>query len=267
MKNTLDLKILCQEAIEIARAAGDIVMEYYHNGAKEMIKSDGSDVTEADLASDKFITEKLKALTPDIPVVTEEGIEAGIVPDVSKGRYWICDPIDGTISFMKRHDNFSILIALLDNFVPVIGIAYYPAKNEYFYAIKGQGSFHVNTKIGERKPLVTHPPKSEFPIVVCSPNYNDETNFLKIAGHIPEPYRRFEFGNYFYEMLTGDIDALVFTRISGGEWDIAAFKVIIEEAGGRLGNDAIQFGNIMQKMDVRSAHAHADSYAVLYPNA
>lgn len=247
---TLDYQSLLDPAIAIAREAGALVMEYYHNGAEEMVKSDSSPVTEADLASDRLITEKLSELTPDIPIVTEEGVEAGAIPDVSSGRYWVCDPIDGTIAFIKRRDSFCILISLIDNFQPVIGVAHYPALHETFYAIKGQGAHRINHRNNTTKKVQTNPPGNDFPLVASNPQLNDVNKLRSLFSHIPEHYYRFSDEHHLHDLLDGHTDMQVLISRSGGEWDLATFKLLLDEAGGSVVwlEEEFCFGNPVQKL-------------------
>ena len=79
----------------LARQAGAAILKLYQTGTPTIVKKDGSPVTAADLASDAILSPGLAALTPNIPVVSEEGVEAGRVVDISGGSFWLVDPLDG----------------------------------------------------------------------------------------------------------------------------------------------------------------------------
>lgn len=120
----------------IAREAGDIIMNYYNGGGADVtIKDDGSPVTKADHASQKCITARLQSLTPGIAIISEENEEQ---PDVSNGKaFWTVDPLDGTKGFINRTDRFFVKIALIEDFKPVLGVIYEPATGISYYSWEG----------------------------------------------------------------------------------------------------------------------------------
>ncbi|WP_455372616.1 3'(2'),5'-bisphosphate nucleotidase CysQ family protein, partial [Limibacillus halophilus] len=113
----------------IAERAGKEILRFYIEEPEIEVtrKADDSPVTAADLAADKLILEMLTALTPDIPVVTEETYEEGKTPDLSGGRFWLVDPLDGTKEFLSRNGEFTVNIALIENGEPIAGVVHAPA--------------------------------------------------------------------------------------------------------------------------------------------
>jgi 3'(2'), 5'-bisphosphate nucleotidase len=116
----------------IAERAGKEILAYYvaaEEGAGPAVreKADSTPVTEADEAAEAFILEALAKLTPDIPVVSEEAASEGYLPDVSGGRFWLVDPLDGTREFLSRNGEFTVNIALVENGRPVAGVVHAPA--------------------------------------------------------------------------------------------------------------------------------------------
>ena len=108
-------------AIEAAREAGRAIMEIYSQPFEVYIKDDDSPVTQADLRASNIIKEMLKPT--GIPFVSEEDLP----PDRSKlGRYWLVDPLDGTVEFVNRNGEFTVNIALIENKRPVLGVIYAP---------------------------------------------------------------------------------------------------------------------------------------------
>lgn len=115
------------EVIELARRAGDEIMQVYALGASAADvreKGDHSPLTLADERSHARIVAGLVALTPDIPVVSEE--DAAPVTSMAAVR-WVVDPLDGTKEFIKRSDEFTVNIALVQGSVPVVGVVHAPA--------------------------------------------------------------------------------------------------------------------------------------------
>ena len=115
-----------EQAVAIAEAAGREILGIYANGFEVQAKADDSPLTTADNAAHALIAERLQALTPDIPVVSEEG---GL-PDYAERRawttYWLVDPLDGTREFVKRNGEFTVNIALIEHGRPVIGVVHAP---------------------------------------------------------------------------------------------------------------------------------------------
>lgn len=116
----------------IAERAGKEILAHYvaaadGEGPEVREKADATPVTEADEAAEAFILEALAKLTPDIPVVSEEAAAAGHTPDVSGGRFWLVDPLDGTREFLSRNGEFTVNIALVEDGRPVAGVVHAPA--------------------------------------------------------------------------------------------------------------------------------------------
>ena len=122
----------------IAEAAGEATLKFYGSTAS-VAKADGSPVTLADQAAEDVILPRLRALTPDIPVVSEEEAAKGLTPDVTGNRFWLVDPLDGTKEFISGNGEFTVNIALIENGVPVLGVVVIPARNQT-YAGAGPGT-------------------------------------------------------------------------------------------------------------------------------
>src|ERR1700722_10285863 len=129
---------LLPELARIAEQAGIETLRFY--GAPEAVwKADGSPVTAADHAAEKVILPALRALTPDIPVISEEEAAAGISPEVTGGSFWLVDPLDGTKEFIKQNGEFTVNIALIDHGMPILGIVHSPVTGDT-YAAAGPGT-------------------------------------------------------------------------------------------------------------------------------
>jgi 3'(2'), 5'-bisphosphate nucleotidase len=117
-------------SVRAALQAGKIIMEYYGNNPVVQLKADESPVTEADKKAEELI---LKQINPfSIPVVAEESVASGNIPKVSKELFWLVDPLDGTKEFLKQNGEFTVNIALIENYRPVMGVVYAPALKELF---------------------------------------------------------------------------------------------------------------------------------------
>src|SRR5947209_14108118 len=117
---------LLDVALRAALAGGEAVMRVYADPFEVTQKDDKTPVTEADLASERVIVAMLAAAFPDIPVVSEETVpEAGF--ESPAARFWLVDPLDGTKEFVARNGEFSVLIALIEDRRPVLGVVHGPA--------------------------------------------------------------------------------------------------------------------------------------------
>ena len=123
---------------QLAHEAGLAIMEVYDRAGdiNVEIKGDESPLTEADLAANDVITRGLSSLTPEIPIVSEEGK----LGDPREAPYcWLVDPLDGTKEFIKRNGEFTVNIALARDGVPVLGVIYVPVTGELYVGAEGEG--------------------------------------------------------------------------------------------------------------------------------
>ena len=115
MTDKLNLEALCKQSVEIAREAGEKILEIYNSGYEVQEKDDKSPLTDADLAAHHVIVDRLKLLTPDIPVLSEESAKLPFDTRQQWDTYWLVDPLDGTREFIKRNGEFTVNIALINN--------------------------------------------------------------------------------------------------------------------------------------------------------
>ena len=125
----------------VAVQAGDLTLMYFdEDGFIADIKGDGSPVTRADKEAEDLITRALEDMTPGIPVVGEEAVADGKIPDLTGHEYfWLVDPLDGTKEFVKGSGDYTVNIALIHNHVPVLGVIYAPVPGE-MYSGCGEGT-------------------------------------------------------------------------------------------------------------------------------
>lgn len=128
---------------QLARAAGQEILQVYQHPEHVFVedKADNSPLTAADLASHRLIMRELALLTPDIPVLSEEGAEIPWRERQQWTRYWLVDPLDGTKEFIKRNGEFTVNIALIDGGEPVLGVIHAPVLQKTYSAAVGLGAF------------------------------------------------------------------------------------------------------------------------------
>src|SRR5687768_2243852 len=133
-------------AIETAREAGQILLEKFGRKIEISKKADINLVTEADLASEKFIVEKIRSYYPKHSILAEESGESNVLVVEGESRWkWIIDPLDGTTNFAHGYPCFCVTLALEHNGEIVIGVTFDPTRNEIFAAEKGHGA-SLNSK-------------------------------------------------------------------------------------------------------------------------
>ena len=177
-------------------------------------------VTKTDKRVEKILIEELSKSKKNFSFITEE---TGKILNKNKNVFWIIDPIDGTTNFLHGIPHFAISIALQDNGEIVIGLIFDPIKNEIFYAEKNSGSFINNNRVR-----------------VSSKSNLDECLFASNSEGLKLIYPKLNLRNTGCAALDlayvacGRLDGFFHNKIN--LWDIAAGKLIIEEAGGRVNN-------------------------------
>ena len=130
--NNLNLKNIAENLIETFLKAGEIAKDISNRGVKITIKPDKSPVTDGDLIVDKILKKRIYALTPDIPIISEETANLNVKNNFE--NFWLIDPIDGTRDYIKKKDEYTLNAALIIKFKPAIGIVYAPEKKRLFYS-------------------------------------------------------------------------------------------------------------------------------------
>ena len=152
----MDLKIIIEKLIDPFLKAGDLSISLREKGLKKEIKSDNTPVSNGDLEVNKFITQKISEITPDIQIISEETSDN---KDNNKLKdFWLVDPIDGTYDYINNLEEFTINAGLIINNVPAAGLIYAPVKKRMFYSY-GEGdayelSNEKTTKLKDRKSVV-----------------------------------------------------------------------------------------------------------------
>lgn len=212
-----------QIAINAAKNGAREALKFYEKNISSTIKDDNSIVTDADYASEKVIIEYLKSQDSSTHIIAEES-GGGIHED----GFWTIDPIDGTRSFSRGVSTWAILIAYCKNNDAEVGVCYFPVTNELLYAEKGKGAFLNDKKIqvsdvsSLKKAYINFGSMRHFKNKQIILDMNDAAGSSRSLD-----------STYAYlQVAKGSMD-LSFEAY-GKIWDIAPFKVIIEEAGGKL---------------------------------
>lgn len=221
-------------AIETAREAGNVLLEKFGRKINISKKGDIDLVTEADLASEKLIVERIRSHYPKHSLLAEESGESNVLVVEGESRWkWIVDPLDGTTNFAHGYPCFCVTLALEHNGEIVVGVTYDPTRDELFAAEKGKGAMLNNRMI-----IVSDTEElSESLIVTGFPyNFKSKENF---ARHLTEFLLRSR-GLRRDGSAAIDLAYVACGRFDGfweeglKPWDVAAGLLLIEEAGGRV---------------------------------
>ncbi len=215
-----------ETAIAAARAAGDVALRHFRTALTVERKEDASPVTVADRECEQRIVEVLTGAFPDYGILGEEfGVRAGT------GARWIVDPIDGTKSFIRGIPYFATLIGLEEDGEVTLGVIYAPALDDLLYAQKGQGAFDASGRLR----VSTCATLAEAMIVFGG------LSMLRRGGYwaacerlIDATARQRGYGDYFGHTFVARGQAEAMIEVDLKPWDVAALKVIVEEAGGRF---------------------------------
>jgi 3'(2'), 5'-bisphosphate nucleotidase len=227
------LSDLLPEICRIAEAAGRETLRFYEGDQHARIKQDGSPVTAADAAAEAVILPALRALTPDIPVVSEEEAAAGLAPEVIGTRFWLVDPLDGTKEFIKRNGEFTVNVALIERGVPVLGVVHVPVTGET-YAAAGPGTASLSIGGGAARRIAVRPRPAGGATIVASRSHGDDGALDGFLAGIAVAERR-PAGSSVKFCLVARGEADLYPRLGPTmEWDTAAGHAVLLGAGGAV---------------------------------
>lgn len=223
---------LVDEVVAIAREAGAVIMDIYSRPISVTEKADNSPLTEADAAAHRLIDQRLKQLSPRLPVLSEEDTTQFSGPD-ARGRYWLIDPLDGTKEFIKRNGEFTVNIALIEQGKSVLGVVYAPALDVCYTAAQGLGAHKVDAQ-GQVSPLVvaTHHAHQPWRVVGSRSHAGDAMPRLlaQLGNH-----ELVAMGSSLKLCLVAEGSADVYPRLGPTSlWDTAAAQCVVEQAGGQV---------------------------------
>ena len=236
----------------LALAAGVEIMRHYDTAVAVAHKDDRSPVTAADRAAEALILPGLRELISGLPVVAEEAVAGGDIPEVGSGPFWLVDPLDGTKEFLAHNGEFTVNIGLIENGAPTLGVVHAPSiPVTYLGAVPGHATVE---RAGETpRPIRVRTAPAEGLTVCISRSHakKDEVDdFL---------------ADYRVHELTVAGSSIKFCRIAEGEadlyprlgptmeWDTAAGHAVLAAAGGTvLRLDGTPLG--YAKPDFRNVH-------------
>jgi 3'(2'), 5'-bisphosphate nucleotidase len=199
-------------------------------------KTDGSPVTQADLAADRIISDGLARLAPDIPSLSEE--RAGDAKPPFADLFFVVDPLDGTKEFIAGRDEFTVNVALVANGTPILGLVGAPALGLVWRGHVGHGAARVvctASGVTAIEPVRTRPlPSPGAPwIAAVSRSHGDARTDAFIAARPGAVRKTLGSAVKFGRVADGSVD--IYPRLSPtSEWDVAAGHAVVVAAGGKV---------------------------------
>ena len=223
-----------ESVIDTIIEAGERVREIYESDFEVSKKDDNSPITKADLESNKIIRAALEKT--GIPILSEEDVDDK--SRLSSDKIWIVDPLDGTTDFVNRTGEFTIMVGLVENHVPVMGLIYWPTKQKLYYAERGMGAFCSHSDTVEEciweAISVRETQNLEDCLALVSRHHLSDRE-KKILDHLKITHTA-SIGSSLKvtEISSGMADVYLTTTNKMKQWDTCASFCIISEAGGRI---------------------------------
>ena len=224
-------KATLEAVLGICRQAGDAIMNVYGSEFRVDYKDDRSPLTEADQQAHGIIVAGLAELTPDIPVLSEESPPRAFEKRRSWDTFWLVDPLDGTKEFVKRNDEFTVNVALIEGRRAILGVVRAPVLETDYYGAVEHGAWRRQAGRDVRIRVTT--PSSHPPRVVGSRSHRGASldKFLDALGD----YQLIPMGSSLKICLVAAGQADIYPRLGPtSEWDTAAAQAVLESAGGYM---------------------------------
>lgn len=224
--------------IDIVVAAGEAILEVYNSDFKVENKSDNSPLTQADLAAHEIIERGLQAVTPDIPIISEESEPPAYDVRRQWSEYWLVDPLDGTKEFVNRNGEFTVNIALISGGLPRFGIVGVPIQNKIYIGDVDNGIAKV-IENGESQPISGRHMSlnnDDF-VIVASRSHGGERleKYLDELENLMHPLSRRAVGSSLKLCVLAEGGADCYPRLGPtSEWDIGAAHAVLRAAGGEV---------------------------------
>ncbi|MEM7767476.1 MAG: 3'(2'),5'-bisphosphate nucleotidase CysQ [Pseudomonadota bacterium] len=232
------MALTAETLADIALKAGAVIMDIYTTDFDVERKGDSSPVTEADQRAETLILEALTAADSDLPVIAEEAVAAGILPEHGS-RFALVDPLDGTKEFVNKRGEFTVNIAIIEYGRPVMGVVYAPALDRLFVAEGPSSAWQATAKPGGDVPAAEG--RSAMTIRKAP---------AAVTAIASKSHRSLETDAFLEKYSVGEVisagSSLKFCLVAAGEadlyprmgrtmeWDTAAGQAVAEAAGGRV---------------------------------
>lgn len=227
-----EIESIIEPIVDLARQAGDAILEVYASDFDVQSKDDESPLTQADLAAHRRIVAGLAELTPALPVISEE---AGLPPFETRSQwptYWLIDPLDGTKEFVNRNGEFTVNIAMVNDGRPVFGVVHVPVLGKTYVGCEGRGAeLRVN---GEAPQPIRVAERSAQPVRVVGSRSHRGASLDAFIDRLGD-CDLVPMGSSLKFCVVAEGGADVYPRLGPtSEWDTAAAQAVVEQAGGSV---------------------------------
>lgn len=225
------INIEISDIADIAHAAANEILKIYNTDFLVENKIDNSPLTAADMAAHDLISQRLRELTPDIPILSEESSAEPFESRRQWTHYWLVDPLDGTREFIKRNGEFTVNIALIEDHLPVLGVVQVPATGTCYYAAANLGAFRHSPGARPVRLQTRTTAADEFIVAGSRSHATDrQKSFFAALGDNTEIISA---GSSLKFCLVAEGRVDIYPRFGPtSEWDTAAAQCIVTEAGG-----------------------------------
>ena len=226
----INIQEIVENLLDTFLYAGKVSLELRDQGLTKKIKSDNTPVSNGDMEVNKIITNKIKELTPLIPIISEETSDNKSIKNLND--FWLIDPIDGTYDYINNLDEFTINAGLIVNKKPAAGLIYAPGKKRMFYSYGNSFAFElINGKpieLGNSENF----DKNKIKFVSYSNKIKPEIEKIHKKLNVKE-FVKMKSSLKFCVIASGEFDGYV-AEPRACEWDIAAGHAILKHSGGNV---------------------------------
>ncbi len=226
----IDIKKIVEDLIDTFLNAGELSLDLRNKGLTKQIKEDNTPVSNGDIEVNKIITEKIKSLTPDIPIISEETSDNKSKKNLN--NFWLIDPIDGTHDYINNLEEFTINAGLIIGKKPAAGLIYAPAKKRMFYSYGDSCAFELTNGLVTRLDTNKNFNKNEIKFVSYSNKIKPEIEKIFKKLNVKK-FVKMKSSLKFCVIAAGEFDGYV-AEPRASEWDIAAGHAILTHAGGKV---------------------------------
>ena len=226
----IDIQKIVENLIDTFLYAGKVSLELRKKGLTKKIKSDNTPVSNGDIEVNKIITKKIKELTPNIPIISEETSENKSEKNLT--NFWLIDPIDGTYDYINDLEEFTINAGLIIDKRPAAGLIYAPAKKRMFYSYGDTFAFELVNGKPHKLEGLNNFDKNKIKFVSYSRKIKPEIERIHKELNVKE-HERMKSSLKFCVIAAGEFDGYV-AEPRACEWDIAAGHAILKHSGGSV---------------------------------
>ncbi len=226
----INIKNIVDSLINTFIEAGEISINLRNVGLTKEIKQDNTPVSNGDLEVNKIITSKIKELTPEILIVSEETSENKLTKNLKD--FWLIDPIDGTYDYINNLDEFTINAGLILNRKPVAGLIYAPSKKRMFYSYGDNEAFELSNGKTVKLNGSKNFDNNQIRFVSYSNKLKPEIDQIHKKLNVKE-FTKMKSSLKFCVIAAGEYDGYV-AEPRAYEWDIAAGHAILKHSGGSV---------------------------------